>query len=619
MKSFKTESKKILDLMINSIYTHKEIFLRELISNCSDAIDKLYYKSLTENIGEISRGDFRIEISADKENRILKISDNGIGMTKEELENNLGVIAKSGSQDFKANAEKSDDVNIIGQFGVGFYSAFMVSDKVEVLSKAYGAEEAYLWVSSGAEGYEVKPAVKQGHGTEITLYIKKDTDDEDYTAFLEEYRIRSLVRKYSDYIRYPIMMEVTKYRPSEEEGKPSEKYYETETLNSMVPLWKKNKAEIKAEEYNEFYKNVFYDGEDPLKTVHYSTEGAVDYRAMLFVPARAPFDYYTKNFEKGLKLYTNGVLITDRCAELLPDYFSFVKGIVDSELTLNISRETIQQDKQLKAIGKSIEKKIKGELASLLENDRETYEKFWNTFGLQIKYGVYSDWGAHKEGLKDLLMFYSAKQDKKITLKEYVDAMPENQKYIYYGTAKTAEGVKALPQTEAVTDAGFDVLCFTDEIDEFCIKMLGVFSEKEFRNAAGDDTGIETAEENADENKEISDYIKECLGEKIAEVKITGRLKNHSVCLSSKGAVSIEMEKVLNSMPNAETNRVTAQKVLEINSSHSVFAKVKELFASDKEKLKDLADILLVQAQLIEGLPIENPTDYADKVCKFIS
>ncbi|MBQ9482013.1 MAG: molecular chaperone HtpG [Clostridia bacterium] len=619
MKSFKTESKKILDLMINSIYTHKEIFLRELISNCSDAIDKLYYKSLTENIGDISRGDFRIEIFADKENRTLKIRDNGIGMTKEDLENNLGVIAKSGSQDFKANAEKNDNVNIIGQFGVGFYSAFMVSDKVEVLSKAYGSDEAYKWVSSGAEGYDVKPAEKDGYGTEITLYIKKDTEDEDYSAFLEEYRIRSLVRKYSDYIRYPIMMEVTKYRPSEEEGKPSEKYSEVETLNSMVPLWKKNKAEIKDEEYNEFYKNLFYDGEDPLKVIHYSTEGVVDYRALLFVPARAPFDYYTKNFEKGLKLYTNGVLITERCADLLPDYFSFVKGVVDSELTLNISRETIQQDKQLKAIGKSIEKKIKGELSSLLENDRETYEKFWNAFGLQIKYGVYSDWGAHKEGLKDLLMFWSAKQDKKITLKEYVDAMPEGQKYIYYGTAKTAEGVKALPQTEAVIDAGYDVLCFTDEIDEFCIKMLGAFSEKEFRNAAGDDTGIETKEENAEENKEISDYIKECLGDRIAEVKITGRLKNHPVCLSSKGAVSIEMEKVLNSMPNAEANKVTAQKVLEINSTHPVFEKVKNLYDGDRERLKDLAYILLVQAQLIEGLPIEDPTDYADKVCKFIS
>ncbi|MBP5194244.1 MAG: molecular chaperone HtpG, partial [Clostridia bacterium] len=447
MKSFKAESKKILDLMINSIYTHKEIFLRELLSNCSDAIDKLYYKSLTENISEISRGDFAIEISADKEKRTLKIRDNGIGMTRDELESNLGTIARSGSQDFKTSAEKNDDVNIIGQFGVGFYSAFMVSERVEVLSKAYGSDEAYLWSSEGVEGYEIKPAQKDGFGTEITLYIKKDEEGEDYGGFLEEYRIRSLVKKYSDYIRYPIKMEVTKYRPAEEEGKSSEQYRETDTLNSMTPLWKKNKAEIKEEEYSDFYTSAFYDGQPPLKTIHYATEGAVDYRALLFIPSRAPYDYYSKTYEKGLKLYTNGVLITDRCAELLPDYFNFVKGVVDSELTLNISRETIQQDRQLKAIGKSIEKKIKSELASMLSGERETYEKFWQAFGVQIKYGVYSDWGAHKEGLQDLLMFYSAKQDKAVTLKEYVDAMPEGQKDIYYGTAKTAEGVKALPQT----------------------------------------------------------------------------------------------------------------------------------------------------------------------------
>ncbi len=618
MKSFKTESKKILDLMINSIYTHKEIFLRELLSNCSDAIDKLYYKSLTDNISDISRGDFYIEITADKEARTIKITDNGIGMTYEDLENNLGVIAKSGSQDFKANTEKNDDVNIIGQFGVGFYSAFMVSDKVEVLSRAYGSEQANLWVSKGAEGFEIKPAEKSSYGTEITLYVKNNTDEEDYDKFLEEYQIRSLVKKYSDYIRYPIKMEVTKYKPSEEEGKPSEKYKEVETLNSMTPLWKKNKSEISKEEYDNFYTNMFFDMEAPLKTVHYSTEGMVDYRALLFIPGHTPYNFYTKNYEKGLKLYTNGVLITDRCEELLPDYFSFVKGVVDSELTLNISRETIQQDRQLKQIGKSIEKKIKSELSNLLSTERETFEKFWDSFGLQIKYGVYSDWGAHKDGLKDLLMFYSVKQDKKITLSEYVTAMPENQKYIYYGTGKTAEGIKALPQTEAVIDAGFDVLCFTDEIDEFCIKMLGQFSEKEFRNAAGDDTGIEITDDTQEETKELSAYLKECLGEKVSEVKITGRLKNHPVCLSSKGALSIEMEKTLNAMPNAEGNKVTAQKVLEINSNHIIYQKVKNLFDTDKEKLKDLAEILFVQAQIIEGLPVENPTDYADKVCKFI-
>ena len=617
MKSFKTESKKILDMMINSIYTHKEIFLRELLSNCSDAIDKLYYKSLNENLGEISRGDFRIDIVCDKEARTLTVKDNGIGMTKEELENNLGVIARSGSQEFKAGAEKNDDINIIGQFGVGFYSAFMVSKKVEVLSKAYGSDEAFLWQSSGVEGYEIKPAQKDSYGTEIKLYLKDNADDEDYSSFLEEYRIRTLVKKYSDYIRYPIRMEVTKYKPSEKEGEPSVPYKEEETLNSMTPLWKKNKAEIKQEEYNDFYTSAFYDGEAPLKTVHFSTEGAVDYKALLFIPAHAPYNYYTKTYEKGLKLYTDGVLITERCEELLPDYFSFVKGVVDSELTLNVSRETIQQDRQLKAIGKSIEKKIKGELSAMLSNERETYEKFWESFGLQIKYGVYSDWGSHAEGLKELLMFYSAKENKKITLAEYVNNMPESQKYIYYGTAKTADGVKALPQTETVMDAGYDVLCFTDEIDEFCIKMLGKFADKEFRNAAGGDTGIDVPEGDQSE-KEISDYIKECLGEKVAEVKITSRLKNHPVCLSSKGEVSIEMEKVLNSMPGTEGNKVSAQKVLEINSNHAVFGKIKSLFEGDKEKLSDLADVLYIQARLIEGLPIDDPTGYADKVCKLI-
>ncbi len=618
MKSFKTESKKILDLMINSIYTHKEIFLRELISNASDAIDKLYFKSMTENLG-IAREELAIEITLDKDARTLKISDNGIGMTKDELENNLGVIAKSGSQAFKADLKEGEgeDVNIIGQFGVGFYSAFMVSDKVEVISRAYGSDDAWLWTSKGAEGYDVTPAAKAGRGTDIILHIKQDAEGEDYGKFLEEYTVRSLVRKYSDYIRYPIKMEVTKFRPSEEEGKPSETYKETDTLNSMVPLWKKNKSEIKEEEYNEFYTNTFFDGEAPLKVIHYSQEGAVDYKALLYIPAHAPFNYYTKSYEKGLRLYTDGVLITETCADLLPDYFGFVKGVVDSQLTLNISRETIQQDRQLKQIGKNIDKKIKSELAAMLKDDRERYEKFWDSFGLQIKYGIYSDWGAHKEGLQDLVMFYSAKQDKKVTLAEYVAAMPEGQKYIYYGAAGTAEGVKVLPRTEAVIAAGYDVLCFTDEIDEFAVRMLGQYSEKEFRNVSGDDTGLENKEQ-TDENKEISDYIKECLGEKIAEVRITSGIGNHPVCLSSKGAISVEMEKVLNAMPGSD-GKVSAQKVLEINSAHPVYKKVEELYASDKERLKDLAEILLVQARLIEGLPIENPTDYADKVCKFIS
>ncbi len=617
MKSFKTESKKILDLMINSIYTHKEIFLRELISNCSDALDKLYFKSLTENLGDVSRGDLQIKISTDKEARTITISDNGIGMTKDELENNLGVIAKSGSQDFKANNEKTDDVSIIGQFGVGFYSAFMVAEKVEVLSKAYGEEQAYKWVSSGAEGYDVIPAEKQERGTQITLFLKKDGDDEDYSAFMEEYRLRSLIKKYSDYIRYPVRMEVTKYKPSEEEGKPSTEYKEEETVNSMIPLWKKNKSEVTEEEYKEFYRRTFFDTEDYLHVIHYSAEGTVDYKAMLYIPAHAPYNYYSKNYEKGLKLYTNGVLITDRCEELLPDYFSFVKGVVDSELSLNISRETIQQDKQLKQIGKSIEKKIKTELANMLEKDREKFEKFWDSFGLQIKYGVYSDWGSHKEGLKDLLMFYSAKEDKKITLKEYVNAMPEDQKFIYYGTGRTGEAVKALPQTEAVIDAGYDVICFTDEIDEFCIKMLGEFEGKQFKNAASEDTGISVEAEQSEEDKQLTDYIKECLGDKVAEVKITSRLKNHPVCLSSKGEVSIEMEKVLNAMPGSN-DKVNAQKVLELNANHAILKKAKELYQSDKEKLKSLAEVLLCQARLIEGLPVEDPTAYAEMVCNLI-
>jgi len=614
MKSFKTESKKILDLMINSIYTHKEIFLRELISNCSDAIDKLYYKGLKENLSELARSDFKIEISVDKQARTLTVSDNGIGMTREELENNLGVIAKSGSQDFKANVENNDEVSIIGQFGVGFYSAFMISDRVDVISRAYGSEEANVWSSSGAEGYDINPAQKAGHGTDIVLHVKPNTENEDYDKFLEEYQLRMLVKKYSDYIRYPIMMEVTKYKP-DEEGK-TQTYREVDTLNSMLPLWKKNKAEVTKEEYDGFYTDAFFDGSEPAHVIHYSAEGTVDYRALLFIPGRPPFNYYTKSFEKGLKLYTNGVLITDRCEELLPDYFSFVKGVVDSELTLNISRETIQQDRQLKQIGKSIEKKIKSELSALLKNDREAYERFWENFGLQIKFGVYSDWGTHKDELKELMIFPSAKQGKNVTLAEYVEAMPEDQKYIYYGTGKTAEGVKALPQTEAVLDAGYDVLCFTDEIDEFAIKMLGKFADKEFRNAAGGDTGIDQPEQTEAE-KELAAYIKECLDGKISEVVITARLKNHPVCLSSKGAVSIEMEKVLNAMPNAE-EKVSAQKVLEINQNHPVFQKIKALYESDKERLKDLADILLVQARIIEGLPVENPTEYADKVCKFI-
>lgn len=615
MKKFKTESQRVLDLMINSIYTHKEIFIRELLSNCSDAIDKLYYKSLTGGISGLNREDFAIDITLDKENRILKIADNGIGMTAEELENNLGVIARSGSLNFKKENEPNEDVNIIGQFGVGFYSAFMVAKKVEVLSKAYGSEEANLWVSEGTAGYEIEKAEKDGHGTVVTVYLKDDSEEEKYGKYVEEYEIRELVKKYSDYIRYPIRMEVTRYRT--EDGK-EEEYKETETLNSMVPLWKKNKKEVTKEEYDRFYKDTFYDSEEPLLTIHASAEGAVEYKALLFVPSHPQYNYYTKNYEKGLRLYTNGVLITDLCKDLLPDYFSFVKGLVDSELTLNISRETVQYDRQLKLIAQNIEKKIKSELTNLLENDREKYEKFFSSFGLQLKYGIYDNWGANKDKLQDLVLFRSLKKDKFVTLGEYVAEMPENQKYIYYSTGASAESIKALPQCEKVTEEGFDVLCMTDSIDEFAIRFMFNYKEKEFRSVASEDIGIDDSVEESAEDKEVTDFLKEALDGKVGKVKLSSRLKTHPVCLTSEGELTIEMEKVINSMPNAPKDKIKAEKVLEINASHPVFETVKKLYAEDKDRLKMLAEVLYDQALLIEGVPVENPTRLADLVCKLI-
>lgn len=615
MKKFKTESQRVLDLMINSIYTHKEIFIRELLSNCSDAIDKLYYKSLTGGISGLNREDFAIDITLDKENRILKIADNGIGMTAEELENNLGVIARSGSLNFKKENEPNEDVNIIGQFGVGFYSAFMVAKKVEVLSKAYGSEEANLWVSEGTAGYEIEKAEKDGHGTVVTVYLKDDSEEEKYGKYVEEYEIRELVKKYSDYIRYPIRMEVTRYRT--EDGK-EEEYKETETLNSMVPLWKKNKKEVTKEEYDRFYKDTFYDSEEPLLTVHASAEGAVEYKALLFIPAHPQYNYYTKNYEKGLRLYTNGVLITDLCKDLLPDYFSFVKGLVDSELTLNISRETVQYDRQLKLIAQNIEKKIKSELTNLLENDREKYEKFFTAFGLQLKYGIYDNWGANKDKLQDLVLFRSLKKDKFVTLGEYVAEMPENQKYIYYSTGASVESIKALPQCEKVTEEGFDVLCMTDSIDEFAIRFMFNYKEKEFRSVASEDIGIDDSVEESAEDKEVTDFLKEALDGKVGKVKLSSRLKTHPVCLTSEGELTIEMEKVINSMPNAPKDKIKAEKVLEINASHPVFETVKKLYAEDKDRLKMLAEVLYDQALLIEGVPVENPTRLADLVCKLI-
>lgn len=610
MKKFKTESQRVLDLMINSIYTNKEIFLREILSNASDAIDKLYYKSLTDNISGLTRNDFSINIYIDKENRTLTISDNGIGMTEKELESNLGTIAKSGSFDFKADEKlKEEDINIIGQFGVGFYSAFMVASKVEVITKAFGEENAFKWTSKGAEGYEIETTQKDSNGTDIILYIKEDEGGDNYSSYLEEYTIRSLVRKYSDYIRYPIIMDVTKYKP-QEEGKEQESYKEKETLNSMVPIWKKKKSEVKKEEYDEFYKSNFFDNDDPIKTIQMSVEGAVDFKALLFIPKNPPYNYYSKQYEKGLKLYTNGVMIMERCGDLLPDYFSFVKGVVDSEITLNISREAVQQTRQIKAISQSIEKKIKSELIDLQKNNREDYEKFYEAFGVQLKFGIYQSFGMNKEMLQDLLMFYSLKQDKLVTLKEYVD---NNDSDIYYVSGKSVDGIKALPQTEKLLEDKKDVLCFTQDIDEFAIKMLGEYSGKKFVNATSDVTFDEDGV--SEEDKAVLEKIKTALDGKVIKVVASKNLKEHAVCLSSQGEVSIEMEKVLDIQSNGE-NQIKAQKVLEVNVEHKIFEKMKN---SSDEELKDLAEILYNQASLIAGLSIENPTIMADKIISLLA
>lgn len=605
MKKFKTESKKVLDLMINSIYTNKEIFLRELLSNCSDAIDKLYFKALTDNISGLTRNDFHIDISVDKENRVLTISDNGIGMTEKELETNLGTIAKSGSLDFKTNeALKEEDINIIGQFGVGFYSAFMVANKVEVISKAYGETQAFKWVSSGADGFDIIPCEKETNGTDIVLYLKPDVEGDNFSSYLEEYTIRSLVKKYSDFVRYPIRMDVIKYKKDDENSEEQVKYTEKETLNSMTPIWKKKKSEVTKEEYAEFYKASFYDTDAPIKTISMSVEGAVDFKALLFVPEKAPYNYYSKQYEKGLKLYTNGVMIMEKCADLLPDYFSFVKGVVDSELELNVSRETVQQSRSLKAISQSIEKKVKAELLDLQKNNREDYEKFYSAFGLQLKYGIYSTWGMSKEVLQDLLLFYSLKNEKLVTLKEYVSLIKEGEDSIYYVTGKTIDAVKNLPKTEKMLDDGYDVLCMTDEVDEFAIKFIQEYDGKKFKNITTEDSI--SADETVTENeKDVISFIKETLGDKVSKVVGTKSLKNHAVCLSSEGEVSIEMERVLSNMPNAE-NAVKAQKVLEVNITHPVFDKMKALYDTDKETLKLYVEVLLREASLIAGLPIDN-------------
>lgn len=625
-KQFKAESKRLLDLMINSIYTHKEIFLREIISNASDAIDKLYYQSLTEegNTG-ISRDDFSIMIEADKDARTLTITDNGIGMTKEELENNLGTIAKSGSLDFKEEIEKKDEIDIIGQFGVGFYSAFMVSDKITVISKAYGEEQAYKWESTGADGYSITEAEKDGYGTEITLALKEDTEDEKYSDYLDSYRIKNLIRTYSDYIRYPIKMMVEKSRIKEGTDNEFESYSELETLNSMVPLWKKNKSEITEEEYNKFYRDKFYDYTDPAKVIHTNVEGVVSYTSLLFIPGKAPYNYYSREYEKGLQLYSSGVLIMDRCEDLLPDYFSFVKGLVDSQdLSLNISREMLQHDIQLRAIAQRIEKKIKSELENMLKNDRDKYVEFFKNFGLQLKFGIYDQMGMNKDKLQDLVMFYSSREKALVTLAEYVSRMKENQKFIYYASGESVEKIDRLPQTEMLKDKDYEILYLTDEVDEFALQMLRTYQEKEFKSVSADDLGIEetqeekeAAEKQAEESKDMLEFMANSLDGKVSEIKLSQRLKSHPVCLTAKGGLSLEMEKVFNAMPMEE--KIQAERVLEINAKHPILETLTRAFEEDKDSVKKYAEILYDQALLIEGLPIEDPVAFSNAVCDLMT
>ncbi len=624
-KQFKAESKRLLDLMIHSIYTHKEIFLRELISNSSDAIDKLYYRSLTENITGISREDFEIRIAVDKNNRTLTVSDNGIGMTKEELESNLGTIAKSGSLDFKKENEQKDDIDIIGQFGVGFYSAFMVSSKVTVISKAYGEEQAYRWESTGTDGYTIAEWEKEHCGTEIILKIKEDTEDDKFDEFLQEYRIRGLIKRYSDYIRYPIKMNMEQRKLKEGSDNEHETIIEEQTLNSMVPIWRRNKNEITDEEYNDFYQEKFYDFTKPVRVIHTNVEGVVSYNALLYIPAKTPYNYYTKEYEKGLQLYSSGVLIMERCPDLLPDYFRFVKGLVDSQdLSLNISREMLQHDRQLKAIASRLEKKIKSELVELMNTDREKYDEFFKNFGLQIKFGIYDKYGANKDTLKDLLLFYSSTEKKLVSLSEYVSRMKLDQKYIYYATGESVEKIDKLPQTELLKDKDFEILYFTDDIDEFAIRILNDFDGKEFKSVSGDDLGFEESENDKDavkkeseDSKELIEFMKETLTGKVSEVRLSQRLKSHPVCLASGGGISIEMEKILNAMPTDD--KIKADKVLEINASHPVLDALKTAFASDQEKAKKYTELLYNQALLIEGLSIEDPVAFSNAICDLIA
>ena len=621
-KQFKAESKRLLEMMINSIYTHKEIFLREIISNASDAMDKLYFKSMQENLG-ITRDDLSINLSFDKDARTITIEDNGIGMDKDELENNLGVIAQSGSFKFKQDNSDADkeEVDVIGQFGVGFYSAFMVAKKVEMLTKKYGEEQAYLWSSEGVDGYTITDAEKEKNGSVITLFLKDNTEDEDYGEYLAEYKLKSLVKRYSDYIRYPIKMPVTHRKPKEGKEGEYDETTEIETLNSMVPIWKKSKQELTDEQYNEYYKEKFLDYMDPLIHIHSKTEGTATYNALLFIPKKAPFNFYTKEYEKGLQLYSSGVLIMDKCADLLPDYFSFVRGLVDSEdLSLNISREMLQHDRQLKLIEKSLERTIKNELKKMLNNDREKYEEFWKNFGLQIKYGLYGGYGMQKEFLQDLLLFTSSAEKKLTTLEEYVTRMKEGQDAIYFACGESVAKLDTLPQTEMLKEKGYEILYLTDNIDEFIIKMLVDYDGKEFKSIQSSDADFESEDEKkekkekTEQNKDLLGEIKKSLEGKVADVRISAKLRSHPVCLTSDGEVSLEMEKVLGAMPGNEM-KPKADRVLEINADHPIFAKLQFLFDNDKEKLAAYADILYDQALLIEGLEIEDPVEYCNKVC----
>ncbi|SFI10289.1 molecular chaperone HtpG [Tindallia magadiensis] len=621
-KEFQAETKRLLDIVINSIYTNKDIFLRELISNASDAIDKVYYKALTDDSITFNQEDFYITLSTDKENRKLIIKDTGIGMTQEELENNIGVIAKSGSLAFKQENELKDGYDIIGQFGVGFYAAFMVAEEITVISKAFGSDEAYRWISKGTDGYSIEPCEKEHYGTDVILSLKPNADEEDYDQYLEEHTLRSLVKKYSDFIRYPIKMNVTRSQKKEGTEDEFEEVTEEQILNSMVPIWKKNKNELTSEDYEQFYFEKRFGFDKPLRHMHINTEGTVSYRAVLFIPEKAPFDFYTREYEKGLELYSSGVLIMEKCAELLPDYFSFVKGVVDSEdLSLNISREMLQHDRQLKVIAKNLKSKIKKELLDLMENAREDYEKFYDSFGRQLKYGVYSDFGTHKDDLQDLLMFHSSKEGKLVSLKDYVSRMPEAQKEIYYAAGDSVSRIEKMPQTERIKDKGYEILYFTEDVDEFAIKMLNEYQEKPFKSVASGDLDLgdekdKESEEAEKEHESLFSNMKELLSDQIKSVKASKRLKQHPVCLVNEGDISIEMEKVLNTMPNDQ--EVKADKILEVNMNHEVFQSLKSAYQEDQEKFQLFTELLYQQARMIEGLPVDDPVELSNKICKIM-